>query len=237
MPRSCTAGGRSCVRGPDQSGAWYKASYWTGKFLTPFFPGAAGAGAGGKALAKPGGVSKVVKGALGRLFSGTAQKAAPPKVAPRIVPRADVSPRGIGGKSAPAVEVQKAPTRWTHAGQMEKASSQVADFALKHASKRRASKTYVGGYNIETGDIALAQSGGCKPGLGFCAEGNAVRALGGDPTKVRFTIVYNVDFGNGVRTVKPKEVCVQCQLDYPSPGQFEPGAKGESGGLWDELGY
>ncbi|WP_409350464.1 RHS repeat-associated core domain-containing protein [Streptomyces bacillaris] len=226
------------VRGPDQSGAWYKASYWVGKFLTPFFPGAAGAGAGGKALAKPGGVSKVVKGALGRLFSGTAQKAAPPKVAPRIVPRADVSPRGMGGKSAPAVEVQKAPTGWTHAGQMEKASSQVADFALKNFSMSKRNKTYAGGYNIDTGDIALAQSGGCKPGLSYCAEGNVVHALGGDPTKVRFTIAYNASRQpDGTVVAKPKDVCLKCQLDYTSPGQFEPGVKGEPGGLWDELGY
>ncbi|MER7748979.1 hypothetical protein ABT013_27360 [Streptomyces bacillaris] len=64
-----------------------------------------------------------------------------------------------------------------------------------------------------------------------------MHALRGDHTKVRFTIAYTVDFDAGVRTVEPKNVCWQCQLGYPSPGQFEPGVKWESGGLWDELGY
>ncbi|QCW78725.1 hypothetical protein EQG64_19260 [Streptomyces sp. S6] len=71
-----------------------------------------------------------------------------------------------------------------------------------------------------------------------CAEGNFVHALGGDPTKVRFTIAYNASRQpDGTVVAGPKKVCLKCQLDYPSPGQFEPGVEGESGGLWGELGY
>ncbi|MEU9773763.1 RHS repeat-associated core domain-containing protein [Streptomyces sp. NPDC047968] len=226
------------IRGPDQSGAWYKISYWIGKFLVPFLPGASGVGGGAKAASKPGTVVNVVKGALRKLFSGAANKSAPPKVAPpRIVPRPDVSTRGVGGKSGPVVEVQKAPAGWTHAGQMETASSQVANFALKNYSRPTKNKSYVGAYNIETGDIALAQSGGCKPGLSYCAEGNAVRALGGDPTKVRFTIAYTVKRENGTSVAVMKPVCKQCQLDYPSPFQFESGAVPEKGGIWHQGHY
>ncbi|MFG3661309.1 RHS repeat domain-containing protein [Streptomyces sp. NPDC047706] len=227
------------VRAPESGGAWYKISYWIGKFLVPFLPGASGVGGGTKAASKPGSVTKVVKGVLGKLFSGAAKKSEPPKAAPpRVVPRPDVSTRGVGGKSPPAVEIQRAPEGWTHAGQMESASSQVADFALKNFTKRKRLKTYAGGYNIETGDIALAQSGGCKPGPSYCAEGNVVRALGGDPTKVRFTIAYTVtteaDKGT-VAVVKP--VCTECQLDYPSPFQFEWGAVPEEGGIWHKQGF
>lgn len=121
---------------------------------------------------------------------------------------------------------------------MEKASSQVAAFALKNWSKRKKNKTYAGGYNIETGDIALAQSGGCKPGPSYCAEGNVVQALGGDPTKVRFTIAYTVRIeGDGHTVATPKDVRTECQLDYPSPFQFEWGAKPQEGGIWEQQYY
>ncbi|MGW1322908.1 RHS repeat domain-containing protein [Streptomyces antibioticus] len=221
------------VRGPEYSGAWYNIAHWIGKFLVPFMPGAAGVGGGTKVASKPGTVAKVVKGALGKLFSGAAKKAEQPKAAPRIIPVPRVSARGAGGKSAPVVEVQKAPAGWTHAGQMEKASSQVADFALKNYSRSKRGKTYVGGYNIETGDIALAQSGGCKPGPSYCAEGNVVHALGGDPTKVRFTIAYTVKEEAGGHTVAVmKEVCKRCQVDYVTPFQFESGAVPQEGGIW-----
>lgn len=222
----------STIRGPDQSGARYKISYWIGKFLVPFLPGASGAGGGAKAASKPGSVVKAAKGVLGHLFSGAAKKSAPP----RIVPRPDVSTRGVGGKSAPAVEVQKAPSGWTHESRMQEASSQVADFALKNYSNAKKNKTYVGGYHIETGDIALAQSGGCKPGLSFCAEGNVVRTLGGDLAKVRFTIAYTVKRENGAKVAEMKPVCTDCQIDYPSPSQFESGAVPQPGGLCEKLG-
>ncbi|GAA2490717.1 RHS repeat-associated core domain-containing protein [Actinocorallia cavernae] len=225
------------VRGPDLGGAWYNIAYWAGKFLVPFMPGAGGVGAEAKAASRPGKVAGVVRGVLGKLFSGAARRAEQPKAAPRIVSIPQVSTRGIGGKSAPVVEVQKAPPAWTHASRMEDASSQVVDFALKHASKKKAQKTYVGGYHIETGDIAFAQSGGCKPGPSYCAEGNVVRALGGDPAKVRFTIAYTVKFNQGIRVPEMKPVCPDCQLDYPSPSQFEPGAVPAPGGIWERLGF
>lgn len=86
-------------------------------------------------------------------------------------------------------------------------------------------------------EVALAQSGGCRPGPSYCAEGNAVRALGGDPTKVRFTIAYTVKRENGTSVAKVKPVCKPCPLDYPSPSQFESGAVPEPGGIWEKLGY
>ncbi|WP_141366406.1 RHS repeat-associated core domain-containing protein [Streptomyces sp. 6-11-2] len=223
------------VRGPDQSGSWYKVGYWVGKFVTPFIPGAGGAGAGARAASKPGTVAKIARGVLSKLFSGAVKKAERPRAAPKITFVPDVSTRGIGGKSMPALEIQKAPAGWTHADRMQEASSQVADFALKNYSRKKRLKTYAGGYNIETGDIALAQSGGCKPGPSYCAEGNVVRALGGDPTKVRFTIAYTVESKPDkslVAVVKP--VCWECQLDYPSPFQFELGAVPEPGGIWEK---
>ncbi|MGC9496328.1 RHS repeat-associated core domain-containing protein [Streptomyces sp. WG7] len=219
------------LRGPDQSGAWYKVAYWVAKFLTPFIPGAAGVGTGAKAASNSGTITKFVKGALGRLFAGATKKTEP-KVAPRAVPVPRVSTRGIGGKSNPALEIHQAPSGWSHAGQMEEASSKVVDFAIKNYSKRKAAKTYVGGYNIETGDIALAQSGGCKPGPSYCAEGNVVHALGGDPTKVRFTVAYTVSVKDGVRVAEVKPVCRQCQVDYVSPFQFVSDVVPEEGGVW-----
>ncbi|MEW2069301.1 RHS repeat-associated core domain-containing protein [Streptomyces sp. NPDC007346] len=224
------------VRGPDQSGAWYKIAYWVGKFVSPFLPGGGAIGSGARAAAKPGSVSRVIRGAMSRLSSGTVKRAEP-QAAPRFRSVPNVSNRGVGGKSAPALDIQRAPSNWTHTGQMESASSQVVDFALKHASKRKKDKSYVGGYHIETGDVALAQSGGCKPGLSFCAEGNVVRALGGDPAKVRFTIAYTVKFDTGVRVAEVKPVCGPCQIDFPYPSQFPPGVQAEKGGLWGELGH
>ena len=65
-----------------------------------------------------------------------------------------------------------------------------------------------------------------------------MHALGGDPTKVRFTIAYNASRQpDGTVVAGPKKGGLKCQLDYPFPGQFEPGVEEESVGLWDELGY
>ncbi|MDX3307731.1 hypothetical protein ACWGH3_22855 [Streptomyces sp. NPDC054884] len=80
-------------------------------------------------------------------------------------------------------------------------------------------------------------SGGCRPGPSYCAEGDVVRALGGDPTKVRFTIAYTVRRENGAEVAEMKPACTECRLDYPSPGQFESGAVPQPGGLWEKLGH
>lgn len=120
---------------------------------------------------------------------------------------------------------------------MQEAASQVPGFALKNekgAVKKARGRTYVGGYNIETGDIALASSGGLAPGCGYCAEGNVVRALGGDASKVRLTIAYHVERVGEELIVKMKPVCKKCQVDFPNPFQFQRGVTGEKGGDWEK---
>lgn len=78
-----------------------------------------------------------------------------------------------------------------------------------------------------TGQRAMASSGGLLPGRGYCAEGNVVRLLGGDPTHVVFTRAVTVDRAKstGERFVVHKPVCTQCQVDFPSDRQFIVGIK------------
>jgi hypothetical protein len=79
-----------------------------------------------------------------------------------------------------------------------------------------------------TGDIALASSG-----CGYCAEGNALLALGGDPSTVVFTPAYTVVSEGGFLTAVVKPVCAECQVDYPNPGRrFMPGVVGDPNGPW-----
>lgn len=92
----------------------------------------------------------------------------------------------------------------------------------------------MGALNTETGDIALASSGGSEGCSSYCAEGNALIALGGDPAKVMFTGAVTVRRVDGVLTVVPKEVCVACQADYPNRPIFLPGVVGAPGGPWGD---
>lgn len=109
-------------------------------------------------------------------------------------------------------------------------------FALKNFSSRTRTRTYVGGYNVETGEIVIASSGGKRPGMAFCAEGNVCNALGGDPSKVRFTNAVTVEKVNGKSVVVPKPVCAKCQIDYPSPFSFPSNVKWQNG-EWDRGNY
>ncbi|WDO06239.1 hypothetical protein ME763_11445 [Streptomyces murinus] len=54
---------------------------------------------------------------------------------------------------------------------------------------------------------------------------------------MRFTIAYTVKFNQGIRVPEMKPVCPDCQLDYPTPSQFEPGAVPAPGGIWERLGF
>ncbi|MGW2517195.1 ricin-type beta-trefoil lectin domain protein [Streptomyces sp. NPDC001617] len=157
---------------------------------------------------------------------------------------AKVTPRGAAGtKVLPAVKSVPAEEGWTHERQIQLAEDMVPDFAIKNAAGNQPlSRTYVGGYNTETGEIALASSGGgvadpdfIGPTCGYCAEGNVVRSLGGDPELVRLTNAYNVVRLDGQHVAKLKRVCVRCQADFPNRGYFIPGIQHEPGGPWDEL--
>lgn len=117
----------------------------------------------------------------------------------------------------------------------------VPDFAIKNAKGNQPrSRAYVGGYNLETGDIGLASSGGgaapggIGPTCSWCAEGNLVGALGGDPELVRLTHAYEVVMQeDGSFTVKVKPVCERCQSDFPNRSYFVEGITHEPGGDWD----
>ncbi|WP_431983262.1 DUF6531 domain-containing protein [Streptomyces qinglanensis] len=144
------------------------------------------------------------------------------------------SARGPAGKTPAVVETHSAPPNWSHASQMQRAEGLIEGFALKNYTRRTGTRTYVGGYNTRTGEIAVASSGGRFPGMAYCAEGNVCLALGGDITKVRFTNAYTVrKTGEGI-FVKPKPVCESCQVDYSSPFQFRKGVRHKSPGPWDE---
>ena len=177
-------------------------------------------------------------GAESRLFNGRAGRtlqsaSAEAPVAPaRMVP----SVRGPGGTRPPMVEVDRALPGWSQAERLAQAERRLPAFALFSRTKATESRAYVGALNTETGDIALASSGGLAPCDAFCAEGNALLALGGDPDKVIFTGAVWVRRGSdGLLTAVPKPVCHRCQFDYPDRSKnFLPGVTGEPGGLWGD---
>jgi RHS repeat-associated protein len=202
----------------------YRAGYATVWFLMPILPGASVAAKAPALAAK----------ATSKLGSGAAKGAASSSVRaareglPVIVP----SRRGNGSVKlpAPALEIHKASPGWTHSGQLEKASGMVHDFAVRNRSGKK-NRTFAGAYNIDTGDIALAGSGGKAPGCGYCAEGNLVWALGGDASRIVFTHAVQ---GSGTaveKKTKPKPVCVDCQDDF-LPDMFEDGITFDPGGAW-----
>ncbi|MEU3787598.1 ricin-type beta-trefoil lectin domain protein [Streptomyces sp900129855] len=174
--------------------------------------------------------------------AASAAPSSPATGAPATRP-ARVTPRGAGSaKRPPAVKHIPAADGWTPEGQLEAAGNMVPDFAVKHAKGNQPmNRAYVGGYHTETGDIALASSGGggapggIGPTCGFCAEGNVVRALGGDPGLVRFTHAYEVVVNDGAFSARVKPVCKRCQSDFPTRDYFVSGITHEPGGDWDEL--
>ncbi|MGI5170418.1 RHS repeat-associated core domain-containing protein [Spirillospora sp. CA-253888] len=124
-------------------------------------------------------------------------------------------------------------------------------FALNGKNANQpASRTYAGGVNKRTGETAMASSGGRNNcGSTYCAEGNVLRALGGDPSEVMFTRAWqavNQNKGKPNATEQDwvaelKEVCWKCQVDYPwKLDNFRPDAVGESRkngpGFWEQTG-
>lgn len=174
----------------------------------------------------------VLKGGFGRVFAPKAMVSAhtdalfPPSI------------RGAGAGKPPwaLVDTYPASPGWTHAGQMQRAEElaySMAQNSIPGYIKRTGNRSYVGGYNTETGEIAVASSGTRAPGApSYCAEGNVCNALGGDGSKVIFGNAHTVVRGSdGTLAVKPKHVCVKCQADYPE-SQFIHGVQGEPGGPW-----
>ena len=162
------------------------------------------------------------------------------------VPGKTPSSRGAGStRRGPVTTVIKADKGWTHAGQLKSAGDAVPGFALKGAkSGQPFSRTYVGGYHVETGDIALSSSGGLAKkgadgvvvGCSYCAEGNVVNALGGDSSKVRMTVAYEVQKIDNELVAVENPVCAKCQVDYPNPWYFVSGIKNHPGD-WDKQNY
>ncbi len=154
------------------------------------------------------------------------------------------SPRGpstrgpVGPKSRPAhLHKEAAPADWTPDERADRGDALARAAVVENRVARLASRAYVSGYHIETGELAVASSGpdvaGCA--ASYCAEGNVARALGGDWTKIRFGFAYVAEAvkGSDPREYAPvmKPVCVNCQRDYP-PDNFGPGVVGEPGGVW-----
>ncbi|MGI5260360.1 RHS repeat-associated core domain-containing protein [Streptomyces angustmyceticus] len=139
------------------------------------------------------------------------------------------SARGTPGGRAPVVELDHAQPGWSQAERLSHLESRLPAFALFSRSAKTANRTYVGAMNTDTGDIALASSGG-----GYCAEGNALLHLGGDPGKVLFTSALTVRSVDGSLTALPKPVCHGCQGDYPDRSVFLPGVVGEPDGPWGD---
>ncbi|MCC9309383.1 hypothetical protein LN042_20245, partial [Kitasatospora sp. RB6PN24] len=139
------------------------------------------------------------------------------------------SMRGEPGRRPPIVEVDRAQPGWSQAERIALAESRLPAFALFGRSAKTRSRTYAAAIHSETGDIAWASSGG-----GYCAEGNALLALGGDPSKVIFTGALTVDDASRPFIALVKPVCTGCQEDYPDRSIFLPGVRGEPGGLWGD---
>ncbi|WP_053719233.1 RHS repeat-associated core domain-containing protein [Saccharothrix sp. NRRL B-16348] len=141
------------------------------------------------------------------------------------------SSRGDVGSIPIAREVEQAPAGWSQAERLQLAIDRLPAFAVFSRTNKTKNRTYVGALNTETGAIALASSG-----CGHCAEGNALLALGGDPSKVIFTGALQVQGVGGQNVAVNKPVCVGCQGDYPDPGIFVPGTVGAPGGPWEQRG-
>ncbi|MFE1382081.1 ricin-type beta-trefoil lectin domain protein [Streptomyces sp. NPDC058740] len=181
-----------------------------------------GSGGGGSKAGTGGGKPGGNSGGSSRANGGSSGGGGSGKVPSRRDENASGTPR------EPVVEVDRAPANWNQAERLEQVSSRVPTFALFASSAKTRSRTYVGAINTRTGDTVLASSGN-----GYCAEGNALLALGGNPDEVIFTHAYTLTRDaqrNWSAVIKP--VCVRCQADYPSLDNFVPGITADKGGPW-----
>ncbi|MFG2102520.1 DNRLRE domain-containing protein [Micromonospora echinaurantiaca] len=160
---------------------------------------------------------------------------APPAAAPAPAPARPAtvpSTRGAAGNRPPVVEVQPPSPGLTQAESLAQLERRLPAFALFSRTAATSSRTYVGALNTRTGQTALASSGGMPGCSAYCAEGNALLALGGNPSEVLFTGAVTVRrSAQGALEAVPMPVCVKCQLDYPR-SNFLPGVRGAPGGSW-----
>ncbi|GII65213.1 hypothetical protein Skr01_52980 [Sphaerisporangium krabiense] len=145
-----------------------------------------------------------------------------------IVPSA----RGIAGKNPVTPVFGKAEGLFKRQ-KLARLESQVPGFALRNRTSKTAGRAYVGALNTRTGQTVLAASGGIPGCASYCAEGNALLALGGDASEVIFTKAFWVRRISGEYRAVPKPVCKGCQKDYPR-SNFRRGVKGEPGGEWND---
>ncbi|MGW7429848.1 ricin-type beta-trefoil lectin domain protein [Streptomyces sp. NPDC054861] len=140
------------------------------------------------------------------------------------------STRGESNGRAPNVDIDRAPANWDLDQRLAEVAERVPTYAALASSAATRTRTFVGAINTRTGDTVLASSGG-----GYCAEGNALIALGGNVDEVIFTNAYQMARGSDRKwTALLKKVCVRCQADYPSRDNFVPGIQGEPGGPWGD---
>ncbi|WP_245769384.1 RHS repeat-associated core domain-containing protein [Streptomyces indicus] len=144
------------------------------------------------------------------------QDAGPPKAGPAIIEKQAAVP---GRTTAETIHVLE---------------SRLPSFAGFSRTRKTENRSYVGAVNTRTGESVLASSGwNASCNRSFCAEGNALIALGGYRSEVLFTNAVWVRRVDGIQSVVPRPVCVQCQADYPVPSlNFLPGVQGDPGGLW-----
>jgi hypothetical protein len=118
--------------------------------------------------------------------------------------------RGNAGKVPPVVKGQPSSGEpWTLEGRLDDAQDLMnSQMRAQHHPEQPMRRAWSGGVNTETGDVAVACSGG-----GFCAEGNVVNKLGGDSSKVALLPSQQITSRNPFESV-PKPACARCQDDY-----------------------
>ena len=173
-------------------------------------------------------------GKSGKDDGTTTKSTKPTKPAKGTVTKEVPSTRGTGGSGKPPVlDIDRATPGWSQAERLKQAEDRVPAFALWSRTARTASRSYVGALNIKTGDIALASSGGAEGCAAYCAEGNALIALGGNPEDVIFTHAYQVVSDGGALSARISPVCENCQFDYSEPN-FVPGITAAISGIWHD---
>ena len=83
----------------------------------------------------------------------------------------------MSGGWPPSVDVNPAPATWSQAERIAQMEQSVPTYALFSRAAATSSRTYVGIMDLDTGDYAIASSGGLPECSTFCAEGNAYQAL------------------------------------------------------------
>jgi RHS repeat-associated protein len=146
------------------------------------------------------------------------------------------SMRGKAGSGQPLVTREPGPQGWNQMSadaqntRLAELDGNVKDFAVNNYDPAKPGRTFGGALDYSNGNTVMAGSGS-----GYCAEGNALNALGGgrNLSNVAFTNAYTVREAGGGLVAKVKPVCWGCQNDYPDQYNFISGVRGKPGGPWD----